>query len=443
MGHFRSFRLMIVGFIILLITAYTYSYKAEAIPAFARKYKTSCATCHEAFPRFTAVGEAFRLNGYKFVDDEVYRKEEPVELGDEAYKKLWPGAIWPSNIPGTLPIALQLTSEYSLDLANKSNGRSEFIFPSGIDLIAAIPLGDDMSAFIEVELERDNDEVETAIEGWVQFEDIIGPENMVNVRIGTVGAHEIGLFSNRNSNRLTANSYLYTDWMPGGDTVDAQPGIELNGFGKHFRYALGITNGSGDGVKDNNSKKDFYMQLAYKIGGIGFDGSGRGNNAMKASSESYRDDSLILSLFGYRGAAPFEDQNAVNLREVDNKFWRAGLGFKWKLKDLALGSGHMFGRNDNPKFLLSEPDKLNSWFIEAEYFVFPWFIPSVRYEAINLEMPDASAEKQDRERLIASIKALLRANVSLVVEGRFYTKDDRYEDRDTENQLVAALAVAF
>jgi len=443
MSQVRLFKPIIVGFTILLITVYAYSYKAEAIPAFARKYKTSCTTCHEAFPRFTTVGEAFRLNGYKFVDDEIYRKEEPVELGDEAYKKLWPESIWPSNIPGALPIALQLTSEYSVDLASNSDGRSEFIFPSGIDLIAAVPLGDNMSAFIEVEFERGDDEVETAVEGWVQFEDIIGPENLVNFRIGTVGMHEIGLFSNRNSNRLTSNPYLYTAWMPDGETVDAQPCMEVNGFGKNFRYALGVTNGNGEGVKDNNSKKDFYMQLAYKLGGIGFDGSNKGKSNIKSSSEAYRDDSLILSLFGYRGAAPFENKNAAKISEVDNKFWRAGLGLKWKFKDLALGSGYMFGKNDNPEFLLSEPDKINSWFVEAEYFVFPWLIPSVRYEAINLEMPDKSTEKQDRERLVASVKAMLRANVSLVVEGRFYTKDDRYENKDTESQLVAALAVAF
>jgi len=443
MNQIRLLKPLNIAFVIMLIMVYAYSYKAEAIPAFARKYKTSCTTCHEAFPRFTAVGEAFRLNGYKFVDDEIYRKEEPVELGDEAYKKLWPSAIWPSNIPGTLPLALQVTSEYSLDLGSKSDSRSEFIFPSGIDLIAALPLGDNMSAFIEVELERDDDDVETAVEGWVQFEDLFGPENLVNIRIGTVGVHEIGLLGNRNSNRLTANPYLYTAWMPGGETVDAQPGIEVNGFGKHFRYALGITNGDGDGVKDNNSKKDFYMQLAYKIGGIGFDGSGKGKNALKNSSEAYRDDSLILSLFGYRGAAPFEDPNAAKKSEVDNKFWRAGLGLKWKFKNLGFGSGYMFGKNDNPDFLLSEPDKLNSWFVEAEYFIFPWLIPSVRYEAINVEMPDKSLDKQDRARFVASVKALLRANVSLVVEGRFYNEDQRYENKDTENQLLGMLSVAF
>ncbi|HVR87262.1 MAG TPA: hypothetical protein VMU54_23260, partial [Planctomycetota bacterium] len=48
--------------------------RAEALPEWARKYKTSCVTCHEAFPSLNSVGEAFRLNGYRFPDD-LYVKE--------------------------------------------------------------------------------------------------------------------------------------------------------------------------------------------------------------------------------------------------------------------------------------------------------------------------------------------------------------------------------
>ncbi len=43
---------------------------AEAIPAFARKYKTSCTTCHMIFPRLTPFGTAFRINSYQMPADE-------------------------------------------------------------------------------------------------------------------------------------------------------------------------------------------------------------------------------------------------------------------------------------------------------------------------------------------------------------------------------------
>ena len=56
--------LVVIGVMGTLVLA-TLSRDAEAIPAFARKYKTACITCHATFPRLTALGEAFRLNGYK------------------------------------------------------------------------------------------------------------------------------------------------------------------------------------------------------------------------------------------------------------------------------------------------------------------------------------------------------------------------------------------
>jgi hypothetical protein len=39
-----------------------FSRPAAAIPAFARKYGTSCQTCHTIFPKLNPFGEAFRRN---------------------------------------------------------------------------------------------------------------------------------------------------------------------------------------------------------------------------------------------------------------------------------------------------------------------------------------------------------------------------------------------
>ena len=52
---------------------------ARAIPAFARRYETTCQTCHLAYPKLTPFGEAFRRNGYRFPQggDATAEKEEP------------------------------------------------------------------------------------------------------------------------------------------------------------------------------------------------------------------------------------------------------------------------------------------------------------------------------------------------------------------------------
>jgi hypothetical protein len=58
---------------------------ASAIPAFARKYGTSCQTCHTIFPKLNPFGVAFRLRGYRMPNEtEDMVKEKPVSLGAPA-----------------------------------------------------------------------------------------------------------------------------------------------------------------------------------------------------------------------------------------------------------------------------------------------------------------------------------------------------------------------
>ena len=64
--------------------------KSSAIPAFSRKYQTSCTTCHNNYPELNDFGEAFKKNGFKFPkDDEVFVKEPPVLLGSKAQRRLF------------------------------------------------------------------------------------------------------------------------------------------------------------------------------------------------------------------------------------------------------------------------------------------------------------------------------------------------------------------
>src|SRR5437879_8443744 len=75
--------------------------QTSAIPAFSRKYQTSCTTCHSNYPELNDFGEAFKKNGFKFPkDDETFVKEPPVLLGAKAQKEVFPGAVYPGEIPG-------------------------------------------------------------------------------------------------------------------------------------------------------------------------------------------------------------------------------------------------------------------------------------------------------------------------------------------------------
>ncbi|MCH7909086.1 MAG: hypothetical protein IIB38_05650 [Candidatus Hydrogenedentes bacterium] len=475
----RQWRYLTKG-VILALLAILFPQSADAIPTFARKYQTSCMTCHESFPRLNAVGEAFRLNGYKFLDDEMYIKEEPVEMGDEAYKNLWPkNAVWPSSIPGLPPISLTLRSEFDYDAEGDQVARTNFAFPNQIKLLGAGAFGEHLSFFVELGFEQgsaghgghggeEESGVEVGTEGWVQFEDLFGFENTLNLRVGTVGMQEFGLFTARNHNRLTLSPYLYASGsvptlghhqlmeiqadlglaeMPEFESspfmIHAQPGIELNGFGGRWRYALGVVNGNGS-VSDNNSEKDVYLQLAYKFGGRAFDGSLSEGEAGLGGAEPWRDNSVTLALFGYRGT---ETVHAGDV-ETEDDFWRVGPGIRWKHNDWVLNVGYAFGQNDDPygDFGTESVDS-HAWFVEGEYFVFPWLVTTCRYEGMKVDLDSGIFDEDpdaELQRLIVSAKALIRANLSLIAEGRFNTKEDGpIESLGGGDQIALALNYAF
>jgi len=96
--------------------------KVAAIPAFSRQYGTSCSTCHVNFPKLNDFGKAFKDAGFKFPkDDETYLKVQPVMLGAEAQKELWPKTIWPGTIPGLPPIGLRMNNFFQV--VGRNRGR--------------------------------------------------------------------------------------------------------------------------------------------------------------------------------------------------------------------------------------------------------------------------------------------------------------------------------
>ena len=59
---------------------------AWALSQWSRKYNVSCKTCHTAFPRLNAYGDAFAQNGYQLPgsedgDEEKKKKIEGVNIG--------------------------------------------------------------------------------------------------------------------------------------------------------------------------------------------------------------------------------------------------------------------------------------------------------------------------------------------------------------------------
>ena len=107
----RAAKLLLLT-VVALIGFQSSAPRLMAIPAFARKYHTACATCHNNWPELNDFGRAFKINGFKFPkDDEVFVKEPPLMLGAQAQKEAFPYSIYPGELP-ILPIAFRYSGYF-------------------------------------------------------------------------------------------------------------------------------------------------------------------------------------------------------------------------------------------------------------------------------------------------------------------------------------------
>ena len=413
--------------------------KARAIPAFARKYQTSCLTCHAPFPRLTSVGEAFRLNGYKLPDDELYTKDKPVSMGAEAYKRMFPEAVWPSDIPGMPPIALYIESAITNNFDGPNDKKTTFDLPSVAHLLGAGSMGDKVSFFAELEV--DNAEDSTAANAWLMYQGLMSGligDNHLNLKVGTIGNQEIGLPNARNDNKISTEDYLYQTAL----NLDSYPGVELNGFGHIWRYAVGIVD-SGD---TNQDDKGYYAAFSLKFGGVGYDGSGGGaasQGAIVSSPTGYwRDNSVHIGVFAYRsyvdnpGALPV----ALEAKEYD----RIGGDVRWNYADFSLVGGYTYAKDKSQTLGETSPPEQKIWFGEADYFIFPWMIGYLRYETMDVSHSDNSvAEYSDRSRFLPGVIFLARANIKVTLEGEFYTEDKYAETAGEGSDFYNKCSLAF
>ena len=427
---------------------------ASAISAWARKYRTSCATCHAPFPKLNHVGKAFRNNGYRFPAalEETATKEPPVVMGAEGYKKLFPRALWPSDIPGTIPLAVRGISRLNWF---ENDSPSSFEFPHEFEVLTGGTLGETFSFFGELEVENENNENELEMVLALQYD----PRPWLHVRMGTLTPQPVP-----DPLRLLAAHYSPYDTRtaPGSLTLQAtnpnrstatlsigastgearwrlrddQAGIQIWGARNGpndtggVTWAVGVVNGQG--LVDANTSKDLFARVAYKFGGYGELGGGE----MPQDVEFWRDDSFKLGVFTYRGKSTNTYAGSTTALSgsagsgivtvsadstVANDFRLAGVEFDWWVHDLNLFGLYLRQSDDNPRGT-GESIKTKAWFAEANYVFYPWLIGILRYGTTAQDF-SVRADPVTQQFLIPAITLVSRANVKFTVEGQLRLDD--------------------
>jgi len=215
--------------------------RAEAFPAFARKYGMSCSACHVAWPIFNQVGQNFRDNGYQF----GLGKDDPITL-----------------TPGYIPVALRTTPAYTYTrVTNQETAQGPATIqqggvplPPGVDILTGGTIAKDLS-FLLVISGFGPDGGASVESGWVRFDNIAGT-GWLNFKIGKFELDEPA-----SAHRGVSLLYGYAGYgaHPQGSLVafdmgENQVGVELDGHDARSstRYSLSFTSVNGhEGLSGN------------------------------------------------------------------------------------------------------------------------------------------------------------------------------------------------
>lgn len=394
-------RLLWCGLTVLLFGGLTS--QAGASPVWARKYKTSCATCHVSYPKLNAFGRAFQYNGYQFPggveEDKDQTKEETVSMGSEAYKRVWPDAIWPNILPGSVPLSVVIEAETAYD-PNAEEGEPKISFdnlPGEVMLITGGNFGDNISFFGELEIAGGEVELEMA---HIGFDNIIA-NNGLNLKIGKIVPF-VTPFSNMR--RLTKNYWYATRGL--GDNAwnfdRPQRGFEARGLigNKRLLYSVGVVEGRGN---EPNGDKDFYVHAGYKFGGLRPDGIKE--TTVAGPSQPWRDNSIRLDAFYYSGRATLTGGQKDNFTQI-------GASVDAYYERLNVSGLLAVQNSDRPVVGTNLDGRGTHLMLEGTYVLYPWLLPNLRYERFAARL---GSDTEVEQRFVPGVVALIRANVKAVV----------------------------
>jgi len=376
-----------------------WSRDGSALPVFARKYHTACSTCHSAFPVRNGFGEAFRNNGYRFPggQDEEMVKEEPIRLGQESYKKVFPDAIWPSDIPN-MP---------SLGFLGK--------------IRAYTPKDEDTGSFHETKIVED---LETFFAGTITDQITYFGDFAINE-----GGLEWGklnlMWSFRPGLNLVLGEVGITERMV---LVSARPGWKRDGYaatmpaitrGAELRYAgdtgesggysltFGIGKNSTEDPEDEGNIGDSkFVRATWKLGGHGLLSGTGGSHGLEHIGMDNGITFGVNYFNSIKGGQPATQEDLAGLTKNAYSF------------DIEASYGSMRLLAQYARFaeVLDEVDKSinhgkrTAYSLEGDYWFYPWLVGVLRYEYLK----DNYNGKM--EKLIPAIAVMLRPNAKIGLE---------------------------
>jgi hypothetical protein len=356
---------------------------AQALPVFARRYQTSCSTCHTQFPRLNPFGEAFRRNGYQFPagGDADAIQQPQLKVVADARRALWPKSFWPSEIPNYIPLALIIDSGIPIfpDPAARPIGEQtislDHLFAAAT-LVASAKFGKDVSFWAGVSASTD---------GGVQLDraalivsNLFRP-SALNFK---VGQFEPPMFFFSNYRRLGGPTYqIISSTITHGNWLwEAVRGLDFSGT---IRGRVGWNAGYGQGIEGSYNTegikqlpRDGWARIYFKVGGLRLDGVDPAGGA----AESER--SLQVGAFVYAGKHDVDVDNDRTKPPEGDLLYKTGGDLYAILGPVELLAAAAY---EEHRFSLTGRVNRTQVMVEASWFVVPWVVLMARGELESSE----------------------------------------------------------
>ncbi|MDP8205497.1 MAG: hypothetical protein P9L92_02450 [Candidatus Electryonea clarkiae] len=375
---------ILAGFFVILVTD-----QANSIPAFARKYRMSCTTCHNPFPRLKDYGDEFAGNGFMLEDQESPRYY--VDTGDMNL-----------SLIRDLPVALRVESYAIMDETN--NKDLDFRTPYKIKFLSGGSLSDHVSYYMYFYFDE-RGVVEGLDDAFIMFNNLIGQD--LDLYVGQFSLSDPMLKSEL---KLTYEAYAPYKAKIGDSNIKLSYDRGLMAtWGLPINTGTGVTamvvNGNGIGAAnpdhsfDSDANKVFAGHLSQDIFGI----AGLG----------------IFGLYGNEDGDTTVFANEVNVIGVD-------LGFSLGPVDI---SGQWLQRSDSdPQFAGNPTDDIVTNGIIAEAVLWPHGDHSKWYAAGLYNQTTSDLVTAEYQSATGHIGYLVRTNVRLGLEGTY--------DLDNEKMIL-------
>jgi hypothetical protein len=224
---------------------------AGAIPAFARRYRVSCTTCHAPFPRLKAYGEEFAGRGFA-LEPGAEPARATVDLGDELLA-----------LPRDFPVAIRFDAFAQLQ---DRSPESDFQAPWILKALAGGQIAQGIGFYTYFIIEHG--ELVGLEDAYVHFSEPFGvPVDVL------AGQFQLADPIVKRELRLERLDYEILKTRVGGSIVNLtyDRGIALSAGGPLLGALLTVTNGNGIGAAsgetlDKDSYKNFGLHLASDLG---------------------------------------------------------------------------------------------------------------------------------------------------------------------------------